>query len=60
MQQQQDMIASLVTCYIANYAGKVAKRPLSVKDIFPDRHGPKITEADLDYLKEIMGGSKNG
>lgn len=35
-QQNENMLASLVTTWIANYAGKSSKKKITLKDIFND------------------------
>lgn len=50
-QQTENMLASLVTVWIANSAGKTYKKKIEVKDIFADgRFRKKWTAAD-DAIK---------
>lgn len=50
------MLASLVTVWIANYAGKMSKKRISVKDIFADgrfKKSTKLTEEDNEIIAEL-------
>lgn len=55
------MIASLVTTWIANYAGKSSKKRLTIKDIFNDGRfdkGKSWTEEDQAMFDELYGGGE--
>ena len=55
-QQQENMLASLVTVWIANFAGKVSKKRLSVKDIFSDgrfKKSVKLSDDDNEIIAEL-------
>ena len=50
------MLASLVTVWIANFAGKVSKKRLSVKDIFADgrfKKSVKLSDDDNEIIAEL-------
>ena len=58
-QQQENMVASLVTVWIANTAGKVLKKPLGIKDIFKDgRFTKPWTAEDMEILEELNKGGE--
>lgn len=54
-QQQENLLASLVTTWIANYAGKSSKKKITLKDIFNDgRFRKRISaEEEAEIIKEI-------
>ena len=55
-QQNENMLASLVTTWIANYAGKSSKGKVTVKDIFSDGRFNKTTELtddDREIIEEL-------
>ena len=55
-QQQENMLASLVTVWIANFAGKVSKKRIGVKDIFADgrfKKSVKLSEDDNEIIAEL-------
>lgn len=55
------MIASLVTTWIANYAGKSSKKRVTVKDIFNDGRFDKVkswTEEDQAMFDRLYGGGE--
>lgn len=59
--EQENTLASLVTVWIANTAGKVLKKPLTVKDVFSDgRFKKEFTADDWKIFDEIKGGETNG
>lgn len=59
-QQQENMLAALVTVYIANYAGKSSKKTLKLQDIFSDgRFDGRITDDDRAFLDELYGGGES-
>ena len=50
------MLASLVTVWIANFAGKVSKKRLSVEDVFEDgrfKKSVKLSEDDKEIIAEL-------
>lgn len=60
-QQNENMIASLVTTWIANYAGKSSKKRITIKDIFNDGRFDKDkswTEEDQAMFDELYGGGE--
>lgn len=61
-QQQENMIAALITVYIANYAGKSSKKQLRLKDIFSDGRfggGKRLTDDDKAIIAELYGGDED-
>ena len=55
------MIASLVTTWIANYAGKSSKKRITIKDIFSDGRFDKDkswTEDDQAMFDRLYGGGE--
>lgn len=60
MQQQENMIAGLVTIWIANMAGKALKKPMQIGSIFKDgRFRQRLTEADKALFEELYGEEVN-
>lgn len=60
-QQNENMIASLVTTWIANYAGKSSKKRVTIKDIFNDGRFDKVkswTEEDQAMFDRLYGGGE--
>jgi hypothetical protein len=55
-QQNENMLASLVTVWIANYAGKTSKKRITVKDIFNDgrfKKSTELTDEDREIIEEL-------
>lgn len=53
--QTENMLASLVTVWIANMAGKSLKRPLTMQKIFRDgRFSRPLTDEDCEILDDIL------
>ena len=60
-QQYENTIGALVSCYIANFAGKTTKRNVTIKDIFKDgRFKPKKQRDDREIIKELWGNVRKG
>lgn len=60
-QQNENMIASLVTTWIANYAGRSSKKRVTIKDIFNDGRFDKVkswTEEDQAMFDRLYGGGE--
>lgn len=60
-QQDENMLASLVTTWIANYAGKSSRKCVTVKDIFNDGRfdrGRSWTDEDQAIFDELYGGGE--
>lgn len=60
-QQDENMLASLVTTWIANYAGKSSRKRVTVKDIFNDGRFNKVkawTDEDQAMFDELYGGGE--
>lgn len=56
-QEKENMLASLVTVWIANSAGKSYKKQITVRDIFGDgRFSKKWNKDDDEILAEIERG----
>lgn len=56
-QQQENMLASLVTTWIANSAGKSYKKKVTVADVLPDGRfkNLKLDAADRAIIDELYG-----
>ena len=55
-QQQENMLAALVTVWIANTAGKSLSKNLSIENIFKDgRFTKPLSEDDQAIIDELYG-----
>ena len=55
-QQRENMIAGLVTVWIANMAGKALNKPMELNNIFKDgRFKLRLTDEDKAVFYEIYG-----
>lgn len=53
-QQKENMIASLITVWIANWAGKSSKKRIDIKDVFKDgRFRKPLTKEDYAIIEEL-------
>ena len=64
--QMQNLLAEFVTLPVVNTAGKIVKKNLTLKDLFPDGRfngaGPgRMTKSEVDYWRRALrGGESSG
>lgn len=60
--QMQNLLAEFVTLPVVNTAGKIVKKNLTLKDLFPDGRFSRMNKNEIDYWRKVLGkgGEKRG
>ena len=60
--QMQNLLAEFVTLPVVNTAGKIVKKNLTMKDLFPDGRfngAGNMSKSEVDYWRRALKGGEN-